>query len=484
MADIELVRANEVYYRVECEPSILMEMSERFTFEVPGAKFIPAVRNKVWDGKIRLLNMMTRLIYAGLGQEICKFAESRDYTLHFIDPPRKNELSEEQLKKFLDHVRPKHQPRDYQLAALADGIQNERRLFLSPTASGKSLIIYLLCRWHDGKKKLIVVPTTSLVFQMASDFEEYGYREDMHRITAGVTKDTDTEITVTTWQSIYKMPKAWFDQFDVVIGDEAHQFKAKSLTSILEKMTSCRYRYGFTGTLDGTMTNKLVLIGLFGPINQVTTTATLMEKKHVAELKIKCIVINYHEEIRKLLKKATYQEEMDYLVRSPERNKFLSQLALSLNGNTLLLFQYVEKHGKLLVELMRSRAPERKIYFVHGAVDVNVREEIRKIIETEDNSIIIASYGVFSTGVNIKRIHNVVFASPTKSRIRTLQSIGRGLRNGEGKNSVVLYDVADNLSIRSHQNHTLKHFIERVKIYDSEKFSYKILPYRISHDGN
>ena len=482
MADIELSRFNEVYYRVECDASTLMEMSDRFTFEIPGAKFIPAVRNKVWDGKIRLLNMMTRLIYAGLGQEICKFAESRDYTLRFIDPPRKNELSEEQLKKFLDHVQPKHQPRDYQLAALADGIQNERRLFLSPTASGKSLIIYLLCRWHDGKKKLIVVPTTSLVFQMASDFEEYGYREDIHRITAGVTKDTDTEITVTTWQSIYKMPKSWFDQFEVVIGDEAHQFKAKSLTSILEKMTSCRYRFGFTGTLDGTLTNKLVLMGLFGSINQVTTTSTLMLQKHVAELKIKCIVLNYPEETRKLLKKATYQEEMDYLVRSPERNKFLTQLALSLKGNTLLLFQYVEKHGKTLVEMMRSEAEDRKIYFVHGAVDVDVREEIRKIIETEDNSIIIASYGVFSTGVNIKRIHNVVFASPTKSRIRTLQSIGRGLRNGEGKNSVVLYDIADDLSIKSHQNHTIKHFIERVKIYDSEKFSYKILPYRMNYE--
>jgi superfamily II DNA or RNA helicase len=230
------------------------------------------------------------------------------------------------------------------------------------------------------------------------------------------------------------------------------------------------------------MTNKLVLMGLFGPINQVTTTSALMKQKHVAELKIKCIVINYHQDIRKLLKKATYQEEMDYLVQSPERNNFIAQMTLSLNGNTLLLFQYVEKHGKRLVELMRSQAKDRKIYFVHGAVEVDVREEIRKIIETEDNSIIIASYGVFSTGVNIKRIHNVVFASPTKSRIRTLQSIGRGLRNGEGKDSVVLYDVADDLSIKSHQNHTLKHFIERVKIYDSEKFSYKILPYRMHHE--
>jgi superfamily II DNA or RNA helicase len=483
MADIELVRVNEVYYRVECDASTLMEMSDRFTFEVPGAKFIPAVRNKMWDGKIRLLNMMTRLIYLGLEEEICKFARSRDYTIELRDPPRKNELSEEQLKKFLEYVRPKHQPRDYQLAALADGIQNERRLFLSPTASGKSLIIYLLCRWYDGKKKIIVVPTTSLVFQMASDFEEYGYKEDIHRITAGVTKDTDCQITVTTWQSIYKMPKSWFDQFDVVIGDEAHNFKAKSLTSILEKMTSCRYRFGFTGTLDGTLTNKLVLMGLFGKVNQVTTTATLMEQKHVAELKIKCVVLIHSDAAKALMNKATYQQEMDYLVRSEARNKFIVDMCVALKGNTLILFQYVEKHGRQINDMILSRVKDRKVFFVHGGVETEEREEIRKIVETENDAIIVASYGVFSTGVNIKRIHNVVFASPTKSRIRTLQSIGRGLRKGSEKDSVILYDVADDMSRKSYQNHTLKHFIERAKIYDSEKFSYKVFKYRISDDA-
>lgn len=480
MADIELQRVNEVYYRVNCELSTLQELSDNFTFKVPGAQFIPAVKNKVWDGKIRLLNMMTRMIYAGLGDEICKFAQLREYSVQYIDPPRKNELSDEQLKKFLDYVSPKHAPRDYQLAALVDGIKNERRLFLSPTASGKSLIIYLLCRWYAGKKKLIVVPTTSLVFQMASDFEDYGYKEDIHRITAGVQKDTDCEITVTTWQSIFKMPKSWFDQFDVVIGDEAHQFKAKSLTSILEKMSGCRYRFGFTGTLDGSLTNKLVLMGLFGPVNQVTTTATLMEQKHVADLRIKCIVLTYPDESRALMNKATYQQEIDFLVKNKKRNEFIRDLTLSLKGNTLILFQYIEKHGEVLHDLIKSKAGNRPIFFVHGGVETEERETIRQIVEKENEAVIVASYGVFSTGVNIKRIHNVIFASPTKSRIRTLQSIGRGLRKGDEKESVMLYDISDDLSRKSYQNHTLKHFLERVKIYDSEKFSYKIFNYKVN----
>ena len=480
MADIEIARVNEVFYRVECELSTLQELSDNFTFKVPGAQFIPAVRNKVWDGKIRLMNMMTRMIYAGLGDEICKFAKSRDYSVAYRDPPRKNDCSEEQLKKFLEYVNPKHAPRDYQLEALIDGIKNERKLFLSPTASGKSLIIYLLCRWYTGKKKLIIVPTTSLVFQMASDFEDYGYKEDIHRITAGVTKETDCEITVTTWQSIFRMPKNWFDQFDVVIGDEAHQFKAKSLTSILEKMVNCRYRFGFTGTLDGSLTNKLVLMGLFGPVNQVTTTATLMEQKHVAELRIKCIVLSYSDETKALMNKATYQQEIDFLVRNEKRNEFIRDMALSLKGNTLILFQYIDKHGDVLHHLIKQKSKERSIFYVHGGVETEEREAVRQIVEKENDAIIVASYGVFSTGVNIKRIHNVIFASPTKSRIRTLQSIGRGLRKSLEKESVTLYDLSDDLSRKSYQNHTLKHFIERVKIYDSEKFFYKIFKHRIN----
>ena len=258
-------------------------------------------------------------------------------------------------------------------------------------------------------------------------------------------------------------------------GDEAHLFKAKSLTTIMSKLTDCKYRFGFTGTLDGTQTNKMVLEGLFGAAKKVTTTSELIEQKHLADFKIKCLLLKYPEEICKLMKGQDYQTEIDYIVRSPERNNFIKNLALSLEGNTLLLFQFVEKHGKILHDLI-SKEADCKVFFVHGSVDGDEREQIRKIVETEKKSIIVASYGTFSTGVNIKNLHNIIFASPSKSRVRNLQSIGRGLRKSETKTESVLFDIADDFSMKSYRNHTLLHFIERTKIYGEEKFPFKVYP--------
>ena len=281
-------------------------------------------------------------------------------------------------------------------------------------------------------------------------------------------------MVITTWQSIYKLRKDWFKKFDVVIGDEAHLFKAKSLTSILEKMEDTEYRFGFTGTLDGTQTHKLVLEGLFGPAQKVISTKELMDSGTLADFKIKILALKYHDEIRKIVSKMDYQAEMDFLVSHEGRNKFIKNLALSLQGNTLLLFQYVDKHGRILEEMIKEEAGDRKVFFIHGGVKGEERDDIRGIVEKENNAIIVASYGTFSTGVNIKNLHSIIFASPSKSKIRNLQSIGRGLRKSDTKDSATLYDIADDLSWKSTSNFTLKHLMERVKIYDEEKFDYKL----------
>ena len=349
---------------------------------------------------------------------------------------------------------------------------------LSPTASGKSLIIYLLAAYLN-KKTLIVVPTISLVQQMAGDFKSYGYQGDPHMITAGVEKETDNPITISTWQSIHKMPKKWFEQFDLVIGDEAHLFKSKSLTSIMTKTVGTEYKFGFTGTLDGTVTHKLVLEGLFGAVEKVITTDELIKKGTLAEFNVKCLELQYPDEIKKLHAKDKYQDEVDFLVRNESRNRFLKNLAISLQGNTLLLYQFVEKHGKpLFLEIKNaidsSVEKDRPVFFVSGEVDGDAREEIRALVEQNDNAIIVASFGTFSTGVNIKRLHNIIFSSPSKSRIRVLQSIGRGLRKGDNKESATLFDIADNLQWKSKLNFTLQHFAERIKMYNEEKFKYKI----------
>jgi len=469
---LKLEKVNEVYLRVASEPSVVQELADHLTFEIPGAKFSPAFRNKFWDGKIRLLNSLTGLTYTGLVKEITEFAAARNYDIE-IDKELKPDKYDYDLKEF----NLTKEPRDYQLAAFTNAISNERGVFLSPTASGKSLIVFLLARYYNmmRMKTLVIVPTVSLVMQMKKDFDSYTTADlDIHSITAGVDKVSKSPIVISTWQSIYKMPKDWFNQFGCVIGDEVHLFKATSLKSIMEKLIYCKYRYGFTGTLDGSLTNKITLEGLFGPVKQVTTSAELMEQGHIANLKIKAIILKHNSDDRKLAKKFTYPDEMDFLVRHEKRNKFIRNLALSLKGNSLVLFQYVDKHGKILYDMITTKDKDRKIYFVHGGIDGVDREKIRGIVETESNAIIVASYGTFSTGINIRNLHSVVLASPSKSRVRILQSIGRGLRIGDDKSEMILYDLADDLKSGTNINFTLQHFASRLDIYNTENFEYKI----------
>jgi len=468
---------DETYNKIIADPSIVMEMNEYFTFDVPGAKFMPSVRNKIWDGKVRLLNVMSCLLYAGLNPYIEEFAKKRNYQVIYTSDFSAEEFSLKEANDFIDslNIPAKFERRDYQVGAFAYAVRNRRSLLLSPTASGKSFIIYLIARYYNART-LIIVPTTSLVSQLASDFADYGFVSDkfVHRIYAGQDKQSDKPVIISTWQSIYKMPKEYFQQFDVVIGDEAHLFKAKSLTSIMSKLSSCRYRFGFTGTLDGTNTHKLVLEGLFGIVRKVISTSELIEQKHLSAFTIKCIVLKYPDEDRKMMKSLDYQGEMDWLVRNEARNRFIKNLTLSLKGNTLLLFQYVDKHGKVLYNMLKDEGIP--VHFVHGGVDGEDREEIRHIVQQSPSSIIVASYGTFSTGVNIRNLHNVIFASPSKSKIRNLQSIGRGLRKSDSKEIATLYDISDDLTWKNKKNFTILHFVARMTMYNEEKFDYKIYP--------
>ena len=487
---ITIEKTNEVNLRVFADESIEYDISQFFTFEVPGARFTPAFRARIWDGKIRMYDMLRKTLYVGLLDYLIKFAERNDYEIEYKNEVvHKNTTTNEEVTKFTTwlNLHGRGQPieiRDYQIDEIAHGLRENRSILLSPTGSGKSLIIYALVRWHleNGRKCLVVVPTTSLVEQLYSDFEDYSshnkWDTDKHcqKLYSGFSKDFTKEVLFTTWQSIFRQPKEWFDNFDVLFGDEAHQFKAKSLTSIMEKMTETKYRIGTTGSLDDSKINKLVLEGCFGPTYKVTTTRALMDENKLAELRINAIILKYDEDTRKEFNKSTYQQEMNFLVSNEKRNKFIRNMAINCEGNTLLLFQYVEKHGKILYEMIDKKVVEgRKVFFIHGGTETADREGIRKIVEKENNAIIIASFGVYSTGINIPSIENVIFASPSKSKIRNLQSIGRGLRLNSGKKYCTLYDIADDLSYKSWKNHTLKHAALRYKLYTEEQFPIKLI---------
>jgi superfamily II DNA or RNA helicase len=478
---IIIQKKNEVYLIIQAEPHIYYELRDAFQFEVPNAKFSPSYKNKWWDGRIYLFNVDTREIYIGLLDRIIRFCETHNYTYEFTNnkfyglPFEINEnISKEGVKDYMTAIS-RHAPRDYQIEGVYDALRHNRKLLISPTASGKSLMIYSLVRYYVEKQQniLVVVPTTSLVEQMYKDFADYGWDVGSycHKIYAGKERETDSQVIITTWQSIYKLPKQYFSRFNVVVGDEAHQFKSKSLISIMTKLCDAKYRFGFTGTLDGSQTHKWVLEGLFGPSYKIIKTDELMQKGHLAKLDIKVLLLKHPPH-----RFEVFEDEVQYIINHQKRNNFIKNLAIDLKGNTLVLFARVEGHGQPIYDLINNgAADDRKIFFIHGGVDTEERELVREITERENNAIIVASYGTFSTGINIRNLHNVIFASPSKSRIRNLQSIGRVLRKGDNKVKATLYDIADDISYKSRKNYTLNHLIERIKIYNEENFNYDIV---------
>ena len=465
---VKVSKIDEVFMKVHCDDGLARDLFEFFSFTVPNAKFMPSYKNRMWDGKVRLFSIKTHKIYIGLLPYVDEFCRERGYGFEGVSEVLGNKQREKVSQSWLTDLKLPFEPRDYQIEAFNTAIQYGRQLLLSPTASGKSLIIYLLARHYDSKT-VVIVPTTSLVEQMTKDFIDYGYKEPVCKIYHG-QEVFDAPITVTTWQSFAKAPKEVLQSFDVVIGDEAHLFKAQTLKTILEKMKTTAIRIGTTGTLDGSEVHRLQLEGLFGPVKKVISSKQLMEDGTIANLSIDCIILRHTKQ-----KKMSYQDEMDYLVSNEQRNLFITNLVGSLRGNTLVLFQYIEKHGQPLWELFNPMVGRMNgvLHYVNGSTDTEDREKVREIVENskKKNNVILASYGTFSTGVNIKKIDNVVFASPSKSRIRNLQSIGRGLRKTEGKTSMKLFDISDDLQCN---NHTLNHLKERINIYNEEGFSYNI----------
>ena len=380
METLIIEKKNEVYITVDADPNIQREISEFFTFYVPGYKFMPAFRNRMWDGKIRLFSQKTKEIYFGLFPYIKAFAEERGYYIvcgKNVDID--NKVDKEVVTKFSNSLGQSFEARDYQIDAIYHSLKFNRALLLSPTASGKSFIIYALIRYYshlikdeENNRCLLIVPTTSLVEQMYTDFKSYGWNVEIHchRLYSGYSNQTTKKVLISTWQSLYKLPKEYFEQFGVVFGDEAHLFKSKSLTEIMTKLTDCKYRIGLTGTLDGAHTHKLVLEGLFGAVNKVTSTKKLMDKQQLSNLVVRCLILKHTEANSKMVASGKYQDEIDYLVTSKSRQTFIRNLALKLKGNTLVLFQLVEKHGKNLHEIIQEKSAEnRNVFYRLGCVE-------------------------------------------------------------------------------------------------------------------
>lgn len=490
MSTVHLEYVNDVHLRVNCEASILMEMSEHFTHFAPNYKFNPKFRARQWDGRISLVNRITRLMHAGLTSQIKKFCDARGYKLTWDDEFYYDDVSVDEVK---EHFKALNLPeniteRDYQIESVVKCLRSKRRTLVSPTSSGKSLSIYAIYAWYK-QKTLIIVPRTGLVTQFRDDIISYGFTGKIHVSTDGLLRDNDIDcdICITTWQSLNngktKVPKAWYNQFKVVFGDECHGVKATSLINIFSSMENTPYRFGTTGTLDLEPLNKLNIEGLLGPIHKSITTRELIDQGYAPDIEIKCIVLRYPEAVRKQfhkdmaeyrrknpLSKSSYAEEVNFITNYERRTKFIKNLSLSLKGNKLIFFRKID-HGRLIFDAFEGRD---NTFFIDGSVVLDTRDYIRKILETLDDANLVSSFGTTSTGISIKRLHHMIIGAPVQSTITLLQSIGRMLRQHETKESITVYDIVDDLSYKSKSNYALKHFVKRSKIYDSEKFNFKI----------
>jgi superfamily II DNA or RNA helicase len=280
------------------------------------------------------------------------------------------------------------------------------------------------------------------------------------------------------------MDPATFAHFGCVIVDEAHKAKAESMLWLMDNCTRhMRFRYGFTGTLDDVKLHKMTLEGIFSKPTKFVDTATLIERGQISKLKIKCLTLKHdrNDFIAQYGAKPAYLDEYAYIVEKVKRNKLILNLAGTFEGNTLILYQYVERQGIPLFEMAKKMFPDKTIHFVSQKTSAKEREAIRQTVNATDGHIIVASYGTFSTGMSINRLSNCIFASSFKSKILTLQSIGRILRLHEMKDCATLWDISDDLMSKrmSQPNHSLRHRNERIKQYASEGFDYEILNFAL-----
>jgi superfamily II DNA or RNA helicase len=474
------------------------EIYRHFAFFAPNYKYAKTYKAGVWDGMTKLYNKDNGTLPAGLYWALRDFCAERDYTIEihespvYGNPKAVYDVSDDELDSFFQNLPLPFPPYKHQMDAVKHVIRSLRSLLVSPVGSGKSYIMYLVIRYLLSKvdgKALIIVPNTNLVGQMFGDFEEYSsadpnfeISENMAKIMAGRSKENLPKITVSTWQSIHMMTPDFFDQFEIVIGDEAHLFAAASTTKLMNATRRARWRIGATGTLKESKMHELQLQGLFGPTKNVATIKELQDKKILSQIGISIIRMTYPEEMKKELrvfdpkiKKTRYLthiEENALIASLDKRNEFIAKLANSLQGNTLVLYRLVDKHGKPLHKKIQQFA-DCPTFFVSGATSADRRNEIRAEIEDADKSITVASYETFSTGMNAKNLRNIIFASPYKSKVKVIQSLGRTLRLSKDGKPAKLFDIVDELKSGQYIAATTRHGRDREKIYVKEKLPIK-----------
>ncbi|AZU98545.1 helicase [Acinetobacter phage AB-Navy71] len=491
MSDINVSFYDYSHVKISAQQSIFRELREYFSFFVDGYQFSPKYVYGMWDGKLKLMDT-DGLLPFGLINQVVKFAQNNMLSISIqSDVSHKNNMLRSEFDHWISSMKyysgsTEIFPYWYQLDAVYEALVNKRRILNLPTSAGKSLIQALLTKYvlqRSDKSVLILVPTTSLVTQMKDDFVDYRLFEasEIAEVRSG-HKQKHERVVIATWQSAIKKPKEWFNQFDMLLCDEMHLAIGKSISAIINKLCYCEYKIGLSGSLRDGKANLMQYIGLFGEIYSPVKTKDLMDDGQVSQLRINALFLKYPETVSNAMAKHDYATEIKFITALPKRTQWISNLSLRLakrEENVFVMFKNIE-HGKAIYDSIKSSGHEH-VYYVSGEVSSDERTYLKKMAEEHTGVIIIASYGVFSTGISVRNLHHVILAHGVKSKVIVLQTIGRVLRKHSSKKVAQIWDLIDDMSItverdgakqRKNVNYLLRHGIDRVERYAIEQFDY------------
>lgn len=496
-------KLNESYSVIDADINTLRNIFEYLKVERPGAYFDPMVKSGFkspyeYFGSIQNKKL---LVMNGHLQLLGNFG----VTVENVE----SEYKESDIENFLREVKNvlPFEPYDFQEIAFKESILNVKQINKMCTGSGKSLTISLIAEFlrRKGKTGLLLVPNINLLTQFKNDIKDYNLKDlynDTHTIGGGNTnKHFNNSLTISTWQSLQN----WHDELerlDYIICDEAHRVASDVTSEIVSKTINCKYKWGFTGTLPEDPVMKMQLFGLFGLPKTYVTSSQLIERGLATPIKINSIMFNYSNEDKRLFKEVgNYTKQLKFVKEHEKRNEFVVNLSCKVkqNGNTLLLFSHTE-HGKtLFIDTMKKLYPDVEvknkditgkhsfefqekhgIYFLNGEDDAKTREKTRKILEEHDDAILIANFSLLSTGVNIRKLHNLVLGSPLKAYTTITQSIGRGMRLHESKKVFTVYDLIDNFGFRKPSGIFYKQYQHRKNTsYNPEGFPINEIEYNL-----
>ena len=486
MSDLIIEKVNSSCVHLVCEDGLSHRFYNVFSAYAPGYRFNPRFKLHVWDGKVRCYNPITQILPIGLLNNLLIWCDQHkiEYSMQGFDKPLRDNIDKEELEKQMNsYITAGFQARDYQVNAVHAALTNRRGVLLSCTGSGKSLMIYTFLRYlldnKDVHRAILIVPSVSLVEQMFSDFRDYGWddlEDHVEMLYSGKKPTFKKEILISTWQSLEKEDPEFFEVYDACVVDECHQAKCNVVTRILKLMHNAEYKIGTSGTLPTEISEQLQINSVIGNVLFELKSCELIARGYLTKLNIAAIFLKYPLSFIEENKERTYPEEVKMVEEYPNRNKVLNFIIdhTSPMNNMLILVNH-RNHLKDVEDYLHKNYPEKKVSIITGDVKAKVREEIRVGIEDEDGTILLATYQTMSTGVNIPKLHAIMLFSNSKSRIKVLQSIGRGLRKHNSKNKVIIYDIVDDLSYKKRtgriaKNYCMQHFDERSRYYIEQEF--------------